>query len=41
MNQKHNQNTYHVNINLNSLKENVIQVNHGIAINVDVRVKKM
>ena len=31
---------YHANVNVNLMVENVIQINGGIAINVDVSVKK-
>ena len=34
MNQKQ-QNTYHANVNVNLMEENVIQINGGITINVD------
>ena len=32
---------YHTNVNVNLMKENVIQINGGIAINVDVSVKNV
>ena len=32
---------YHVNVNKNLTEENVIQINDGIAINVDVGVKSI
>ena len=41
MNQKCYQITYHVNVNVNSIKENVIQINDGITINVNVSVKNI
>ena len=33
--------SYHANANVNLMKENVIQINVGITINVDVRVKNL
>ena len=39
MNRKHQQSTYHENINLNLMVENVIQIKSEIIINVDVSVK--
>ena len=39
MNQKHQQNMYHANVNVNLIGENVIQINGPITINVDVSVK--
>ena len=39
MNQKHQQNMYHANVNVNLIGENVIQINSPITINVDVSVK--
>ena len=41
MNQKHHQSIYHANINVNFMEENVIQINGGITINVDVSVKNV
>ena len=32
---------YHVNVNVNLTKENVIQIKSGIAVNVDVGVKNI
>ena len=32
---------YHTNVNVNLIEENVIQINGGIAINVDVSVKNV
>ena len=34
-------NIYHANVNVNSMEENVIQINGGISINVDVNVKNI
>ena len=39
MNQKHWQGIYHVNVNINLIEENVIQIDGGIMIKVDVSVK--
>ena len=33
--------TYHVNVNVNLMEQNVIQINGGIMINVDVSVKNI
>ena len=41
MNQKHEQSIYHVNTNLNLMEENVIQINDGIRINVNVSIKNI
>ena len=41
MNRKHWQNMYHVNVNVNLMVENVIQIKHGIMINVGANVKNM
>ena len=41
MNEKHQQGTYHVNVNVNLFEENIIQINGGITINVDVSVKNV
>ena len=39
MNKKHQQNIYHVHVNVNLMVENVIQIKTGTTINVDVSVK--
>ena len=39
MNRKHHQSIYNANVNVNLMEENVIQINGGITINVDVSVK--
>ena len=39
MNQKHYQSIYYVDVNIDLTGKNVIQINGGIAINVDVSVK--
>ena len=39
MNQKHDQNIYHTNVNANSIAENVIQIKSGTTVNVGVTVK--
>ena len=39
MNQKHQQNIYHANVNVNSIAGNVIQTNIGIVINVRISAK--
>ena len=39
MNQKHKQNIYYVNVNVNLMEESVIQIKSGIKINVDASVK--
>ena len=41
MNQKHQQRTYHVNVNVALLEQNVIQINGEITINVDVSIKNI
>ena len=41
MNRKHKQSTFHVNINVNLMKQNVIQINGEIMVKVDVSVKKI
>ena len=41
MNWKHQQSICDANINLNLMRENVIQVNRGITINVGVSVKNI
>ena len=41
MNEKHQQGTYYVNVNVNLFEENIIQINGGITINVDVSVKNV
>ena len=41
MNQKHWQSLYHAHLNVNLMEENVIQINVGITINVDVSVKNV
>ena len=38
---KHQQRIYHVNVNVNLMEENVIQINGGIMIKMDVRVKNV
>ena len=35
------QSIYHANLNVNLMEENVIQINGGITINVDVSVKNV
>ena len=39
MNRKYQQSIYHANVNINLMEENLIQINGGIMINVDVSVK--
>ena len=39
MNTKFLQNIYHVNVNVNLMKENVIKITNGITINVDASGK--
>ena len=39
MNQKHQQSIYHANVNVILKEENVVEINGGIAINVNVNVK--
>ena len=41
MNQKHWQSLYHANLNVNLLEENVIEINGGLMVNVDVSVKNI
>ena len=41
MNEKHYQRMHHVNVIVNLMEKNVIQVNGGIMINVEVRVKNI
>ena len=41
MNQKHQQRTYHVNVNVALVEQNVIQINGEITINVDVSIKNI
>ena len=41
MNQKHQQRTYHVNVNIALVEQNVIQINGEITINVDVSIKNI
>ena len=41
MNLKHKESIYHANANVDLMKENVIQINGGIMINVDVNVKNV
>ena len=41
MNRKHWQSIYHANVNVDLMEENVIQINCGITINVDVSVKNV
>ena len=41
MNRKHNQGMYHANVNGDFREENVIQINSGITINVDVNLKNV
>ena len=41
MNQKHEQNIYHTNVNVDLMEENVIQTNGGISINANVSVKNV
>ena len=40
MNQKHQQSIFHANLNINLMEQNVIQIDCGITINVDMSVKK-
>ena len=39
MNQKHQQNIYHANVNINSIVQNVIQIKSGITISAGVSAK--
>ena len=41
MNQKHQQRTYHVNVNVALVEQNVIQINGEMTINVDVSIKNI
>ena len=41
MNRKHQQSIYHAIVNVNLMEENVIQINGGITIDVDVNVKNV
>ena len=41
MNRKNKKNHIHANVNLNLMKENVIQINDGITINAHVSVKNV
>ena len=41
MNQRHEQTIFHVNENVDLMGKNVIQINGGITINVDVSVKNI
>ena len=42
MNKKFKQNTYHANVNVNLVEENIIQIRNTILIiNVDASVKKL
>ena len=41
MNQKHWQNLYHANLNVNLLEENVTQISGGLMVNIDVSVKNI
>ena len=41
MNRKHQQMIYHANVKVNLMEKNVIQINGGITINVDVSVKNI
>ena len=41
MNRKYQQRTYHANVNVNLMEENVIQINGGITINVVVPIKSV
>ena len=41
MNWKHYQSIYHVNVHVNLMEENVIQINNGVTINVDVSVENV
>ena len=40
MNQKHQQNIYHANVNINLIAENLIQTKIGIKISVDVKIRQ-
>ena len=41
MNRKHKQSIYHANANVTLMEENVIKINGGITINVDVNIKNI
>ena len=41
MNRKRSRSKYHANVNVNLMEENIIQLNCGIAINVDVSVQNV
>ena len=41
MNREHEQSIFHVNLNLNLMEQNIIQINDGITISVDVTIKKL
>ena len=41
MNQKHKQSTFHANVNVNLMEQNLSQINVGITINVDASVKNI
>ena len=41
MNWKHYQSIYRVNVHVNLMEENVIQINNGVTINVDVNVENV
>ena len=41
MNRRNYQSIYHANVNVNLKEENIIKINAGIAINVDVSVKSV
>ena len=39
MNRKHKQSIYHAHVNVDLMQENIIQINGGITINIDMSVK--
>ena len=41
MTRKHKQSIYHANANVTLMEENVIKINGGIMINVDVNIKNI
>ena len=41
MNPKHEQSTYHANVNVNFMEKDVAQINGGMTINVDVSEKNV
>ena len=41
MNRKRSRSKYHTNVNVNLMEENIIQLNCGITINVDVSVQNV